>query len=633
MMPTRTLLRCIDAFINQAQPNINTGDRRVMRLKATGSSDERQSFIWFRMPFDLKELVNADNVILSAILTLRTASVWGGGSETITAKRIIEAWVEDTITWNDDPAVGSGSAVSAVVSGNGTLVTIDVTALVAEAVSNKKWYGLRLTTNATTLRDLHASETMTEDYQPKLEVTWTRKPKPPRDLSPSGARAFTTSTPTLTWNFLGDDGESQQDQYRVLVDNDVNFGSPTWDSGWISSQQESAVVGAALSADTTYFWKVACRDEQGRESDFSDVAEIIRRTKGSLTISNPPAPAGNFVEETSPPILWALASRTQRAYRIFLYRLVDAEYIKIHDSGRIAGAGTSYTIPEKDSDSRDRLIRKEGANEYRVTVRVWDTIDREATPGDPTYTELSRDFDFRQSTTPTAPTGLTAAQYNAHAVKLDWSRTTAPDFWAIIVDGERVRNRLTSAETTEGGTDYGWVYRGAEPLKDHTYEVEAVVLSSGVLKHSDSPPSAVFRLEPTGIWLMDEDFDTPVRLTGVVVPRFDIGSSETLMTLPGSKKPVLIRQMIRGWEGVVTGEIHGTDNPNLEAKDYLDNLYRLKRKNVASDARLLIAANRVNIPVILGKITVGPLPHPTKDFGGSGFEISVEVAQVGKFPV
>ncbi len=182
------------------------------------------------------------------------------------------------------------------------------------------------------------------------------------------------------------------------------------------------------------------------------------------------------------------------------------------------------------------------------------------------------------------------------------------------------------------GTAYRWIYRGAEPLKTHTYEVEAIVLTSGVYKHSTTNPTATYKLVPEGIWIMDEDGDNPVKMFGQSAPRFQLGSEETIFAPIGRQAPVLVRQTIRGLEGTVEGQIRKTTTPNITAQGYLDNLYTLKKQSMSHDIRLLIAANKVNVPIIIGKISVEPLPQPTTVDGGAGFYVTVEIAQTGKFP-
>lgn len=87
--------------------------------------------------------------------------------------------------------------------------------------------------------------------------------------------------PRLSWTLAATDsnahGQSQQ-AYRILVavtreELRENKGT-VWSTGWVNSDgmQHIEYKGKPLQSDESYYWKVSVKDEQGRISDWSEVA-------------------------------------------------------------------------------------------------------------------------------------------------------------------------------------------------------------------------------------------------------------------------------------------------------------------------------------------------------------------------
>lgn len=82
---------------------------------------------------------------------------------------------------------------------------------------------------------------------------------------------------TLYWQYSDADGDPQ-DSYQVLVDNNPGFSSPEIDS-CLSPEPNTCLSGnssqsytpiTALNWNTTYYWKVKVKDNQGNWSNFSN---------------------------------------------------------------------------------------------------------------------------------------------------------------------------------------------------------------------------------------------------------------------------------------------------------------------------------------------------------------------------
>lgn len=87
--------------------------------------------------------------------------------------------------------------------------------------------------------------------------------------------------PRLSWTLAATDSNAHaqsQKAYRILVavteqELRENKGS-IWSTGWVNSDEMQHITykGKPLQSDQSYYWKVSVKDEQGRISDWSDVA-------------------------------------------------------------------------------------------------------------------------------------------------------------------------------------------------------------------------------------------------------------------------------------------------------------------------------------------------------------------------
>ena len=97
-------------------------------------------------------------------------------------------------------------------------------------------------------------------------------------------------TPTLNWTFTSSNGASSQIAYWVQIDNNGNhsggYPSPEINTGEVSSSTKSYTVPAgALQFNTTYYWKVAVKDNFGTWSGWT-CADVTFTTAPSC--NNPP---------------------------------------------------------------------------------------------------------------------------------------------------------------------------------------------------------------------------------------------------------------------------------------------------------------------------------------------------------
>lgn len=357
---------------------------------------------------------------------------------------------------------------------------------------------------------------------------------------------------------------------------------------------------ASVLTDDDYFDGSTTRESSAEETSWSGTAH---NSESILSATR--------VEETTPPIAWTFTGRTQEAYSVHVYRVnADSSLTLLADSGRTTGTDTSWTVPAGTLRTGDT---------YRVEVTVWDDLDRQAMAGDPDYVRDSIDFTYVRSGTPAAVTALSATPDGAKVV-LEWSRSTMPDYFAVVVDGVEIEDRIEPTDVLVSGTDYALDWWRAVPRIDATYEIEAVVLDTGVLKHSDGNATDTARTDPIGIWLADPTDSTGVFIAGKEKAEMGIGETAETMARSGSRSPVRITESIEGYAGSFRGVLIDTDDQDAdEARDTF-----LMLKGRLAELRLIIGD--LNIPVRLEEVSAIPEPDAT-----AGYLISFAFFQTDEF--
>lgn len=638
-MPTNTVRSSYDTFIAEPFPDQNFADWRQLNLTG-GTGDHRYGFVYFGgMP-------PQGAVVSSALLRVWLRRDWAAGTHTVTVKRVTSSWKESKLTWNRAGSAQIATAThaaSATVTGGpgsaGTRVELDVTGILGDIAAGQPWYGLRLEVDTGLVKRVWSSEADDPHLRPQLVVEWSRPPLAPSDLAPSGGRAVSIGLPTLGWVFKDREGDEQaayQVQVAVASDtqSDGSFTAPEYDSGWVTSgDTEHDLAGTAYAGvpdGGTRYWLVRTQDVNGLVSDWSDPVAFTRTGKGTLTVGSPLD--GGTVEETTPPV----TTTSSTAQDAVAYRLDEDDgtgrFTTIWEQARTdapaaAGVAYSFAVPKGH-------IKRSGRN-YRIRVRSWDAVDREATPGDPTYVQAYATFTFARSAVPAPVTSLTVAE-EAPGVRLTFHRAAGvaqPDYFALLVDGVRVFDRVDPALYSLGGDPivYELVWYGATSRAQHTFEVEAVVADAGALKHSQGNASVTYTPDVAGVWLVDDD-DPPysgdalprrVRLLGKDAADLAIGESSAVFYPVGRRGPVRIVDAIRGLEGTITGTVRGDDPAG---QWFIENLRWMKDPDrVGRRIRLVTATD--NIPVELGEASFSPTRRgPDREYA-----VSVQVAQIDEF--
>lgn len=527
-----------DASVSSSKPSTNYADTKALHIE----SGIGRAFLHFNRPFPLGATV------ISATLRLYTKGSWGS-APTLTVRRVTEFWGVNKVTWNNQPAVSGTVAASTSHSSSvdADEWAFDVTTALQNVSNGAVWFGFRVEGTNTNPRYFYSADAV--DHQPILEVTYSEAPQAPTTLSPSGSRAVSIAKPVLSFDFTDYSGSTAMQSLQVQIDAGGNFTTPAFDSGEVAATEPeldlTTTAYAGLTAGTETRWRVRVRDGAGLWSPWSDVERFRRDVKGTLAITNPPV--SGIVNEWTPPLAFSLTGETQTAWRLFLTPADDPSKILAgSDTGWTKGTANTWTLPKN-------II--EDGSDYRLVVRVRDTKDREATPGDPIHTEAVRVFHFAEDPTPNPPTGLTAITLEPRPwVQLDFSRSTAPDSFAIVRDDKVIESGIVPADILVSGTAYRWTDKESRPSRNHTWKVQAVVNG----KTSTGNPTVTKKTQIRGMWLVDPERDIEVYMAspGRDVGDWALGEDSAVLLPLGSERAVVKTQGLRGYEPTaVTGTI------------------------------------------------------------------------------
>lgn len=400
------------------------------------------------------------------------------GSTTISAQ-LLAAPFDVTTTWQGKPGT-TGTVVSQTLSSPpaGTVVTLDVTSLIAGAVAAGSFPGLQLSVTA--------GADVTVSTAVSATVTFTQQLAAPTGLAPNGAVGV--SKPMLS-GFPAD-----TKQVRIQIDaSPTGFGSPDWQSGTqdVAAPQydlaTSSYPGGGLAVDQ---WWIASVNNGGGWSDYSDPIKFTFIPLPALAITGPNAQFP-YVTDPSPTFTWTFSG--QVAYRVYVTLVADGDKTVIWDSGRVESTAHSVTMPNGNLTDR---------RQYRVWVRCWDGQDRAAVPGAQDYAQSAQVFTFTETAGVPPFNSLLVDQVSTSpVVRVQGFRLAGPPDRILIWRDDVLLDDVDPADIADAGTG-GYTYDDytAEPNVSHTYYMEAV--SNG--NASTTGPQVSIIPVVAGVWLTDK---------------------------------------------------------------------------------------------------------------------------------
>lgn len=563
-----------EADSNSATPTTPTRTSHSRIVKA--GTPTRRWFLYFALPPN-----TAGDTIISAKLKLYQYGVASGGSRTLSVTRLASQFTASSLTHNKQPSTTGASATRVLGDGGATgrLWEFDVTSLIQTVANGAVWYGFRVASDNTTAMAL-VSRSGIAAYRPTLEITYAPNVEAPTQLRPDHGNAVSIARPTFQWTPVVDALDSYQFQISTTSDFSSFVGGQ--DSGQVASTDPEHTINFDLTPGTTYYWRAKVWNAAGVESAYSETAEMTRTAKPTLTIDNPAADPNDFVTEATPPFAWTVSGGTQTKYQVLVWRGTTL----LHDSLERSGADDDYTPASN--------LALNTTSTYRVVIRIWDDVSRQATPGDPPYVEAEREFTFVPDATVDPVDTIVAASGVSPWPEVTVTRAVAPDYFQVFSDGVPVTGLIEPSDVFVSGTTYTITVRSLDPFTTYPLLTVAAIVNGAT---SSANPTVSVRTEPEGIWLCDEDGNNPV----CIVSNADTGrwsSSETSAVHQpvGSPYAVVIFQSGGARNGVVEGFLQGNQS-GLEDIDIDEWKARFRALTEPPGQKLILSLTDTTLPV------------------------------------
>jgi hypothetical protein len=564
-MGSAVLTNSLATAVSQGAPTVNL-DTTTGLATRTGGVGDAIAYIYFARPFPLGA------TILSAELVFYTGGMTSA-THTYTFQRLNQSFSSSKVTWNTRPTsliAGTKTITKTGVLADRTEWRLDIADWMQSIASGGVWYGLKFQISEAVARYVYSEINPATAYRPRLEVTWSDAPATPTGLSPSGGRAVGLAKPTVRATYLDVSGATSLQAVQVQINATDVWTSPTFDSGTVlASAPEldlATTAYAGLADGSTTFWRVRFQDASGLWSPWSASTSFKRDDKGALTLTNPPSGTPT-VEDSTPPIIWTFTGETQAAYQIQIKHSVSGVPVIDWDSGKVTSAATTVTVPTG-------TVKETGVT-YTVTVRIWDTEQREATPTDPTYVEVIRDFTFVPGATVGTTNLAATTQDPVPKVVLTWNRATSPDAFNILRNGKVISAGLLPGDLFVSGTSYTWTDQSPSPGRSLLYEVQAVVTPTA----SASNAKATVIVQSVGIWLKDPTSGLELCVLGREGRDFILGEqTAVLQSIAPNANKVAINQGLGGLEGRISGTL--ADFNGKTAQEWRDIYLQLRALRV-----------------------------------------------------
>lgn len=269
-----------DSYVDGANPGTNHGTNDALFL---GSSFFDPGYYIYRslIEFDLSSYEGVG--MTGATLSLRCSAL--SGSPSIYIRRVTAAWVESTVTWNNQPAHDSVTIDTRVVNATGWW-DWNVLSLAQAWVAGTVNSGLKLLgpEDSEAWASCRSSDFATAEDRPKLTIVYTERPTVTA-TSPTGTQASpgivaNTVTPVLTGTYTSADLLAMTHKQHRIYD---EIGTLIWDSGKVA---HAAANGATVTATVPagylrygkkYKWHWKAWDANGGYSAFSSDAWFVCR--------------------------------------------------------------------------------------------------------------------------------------------------------------------------------------------------------------------------------------------------------------------------------------------------------------------------------------------------------------------
>ena len=307
---------------------------------------------------------SANNAVNSGNSSTRSVEVYLAPSSIINAGSgssfPATGWTNYSGYTYESKAVGylttpSASVTVSGVKADGADINIDVTSLMQYVLANPSFtfrgFVLKIddesASSTSSCVQFYAIDSSVPGNDPVLSVTYNSNtaPNAPTNLSPTGG-GFTTSK-VLSATFSDPDSGDSLSAYQVQISTGSAFSTILYDSGEVvgTGTSISHTHTAALTYNTTYYWRVRTKDAAGLFGAYSDGTASFKPNTKPNTPSNL-TPSGGLIVSSLTPTFSGSSSDPDSGdslalARILLYRSSDNRLE--WDSGDFASGVASFT--------------------------------------------------------------------------------------------------------------------------------------------------------------------------------------------------------------------------------------------------------------------------------------------------
>ncbi len=186
---------------------------------------------------------------------------------------------------------------------------------------------------------------------------------------------------TFSWTFNDPNLPTDSQSAYQLEISDASTGVVALDTGKVTSVTPSRnVAGSTIANAADYRWRVRTYDAADVVSPWSEYGLFSTSAGGTVTITVPAIdfPASLITDDL--PVSWSVASTTQAAYRVWLYRGATL----VSDTNWIASTATTHTVSGMLSDQNHEIrVRVRNASNVETNTAVRNVKPSFATPEAP----------------------------------------------------------------------------------------------------------------------------------------------------------------------------------------------------------------------------------------------------------